>query len=122
MVTLRLPARLLHALHAKGITSLAQLGLSPDLEGLGFSPADAASLRRRLGLTWPQHGAMATVPVSLTTAQVASMLQLEPITITVWCRTGKLAAQRVGKAWRIPLAEVQRLLGAGVVGETKGDE
>lgn len=36
-----------------------------------------------------------------TPRQVAEQLQLQPRTITKWCREGKIDAVKVGRVWRI---------------------
>ncbi len=52
----------------------------------------------------------------LTVADVADRLRIDPETVRVWLRTGKLRGSRIGgkrAGWRIPESEVQRIaLGA----------
>ena len=56
----------------------------------------------------------------LTVAEVAAKLKVDPETVRVWLRTGKLRGTRLSRAagWRIPESEVIRLLR----GETKDQE
>lgn len=45
----------------------------------------------------------------MTVKEVAEVFEVEPLTVREWCRTGKIAAAKPGKAWRIPRSEVERL-------------
>ena len=49
----------------------------------------------------------------LTVQQVSEELQVHPATVRVWVRTGRLAAQRVGRVWRVRRSEVDRALRFG---------
>lgn len=51
----------------------------------------------------------------LTTAQVAQRLSLAEATIRAWLRAGKLLGVKVGKSWRVPKSELQRIIGSGSV-------
>lgn len=43
-------------------------------------------------------------------AEVAALLELRPVTIYRWCRTGRLPGIKLGKEWRIPRAALEDLL------------
>lgn len=38
---------------------------------------------------------------NLTTAQAATKLKVDPATIRRWCKSGRLTAERFGRAWMI---------------------
>ena len=48
----------------------------------------------------------------LTVAEAAGRLKVDPETVRVWLRSGKLKGNRLSRAagWRIPASEVERLL------------
>ena len=46
----------------------------------------------------------------MTVPQVAAQLSIHPATVRIWIKTGRLAAVRVGKEWRIRQSEVDRAL------------
>lgn len=46
----------------------------------------------------------------LTVEEVAALLDLRPVTIYRWCRAGRLAGVKIGKAWRIPRVALAALL------------
>ena len=49
----------------------------------------------------------------LTVADVADRLRIDPETVRVWLRTGKLRGSRIGgkrAGWRVPASEVERVL------------
>ena len=47
-------------------------------------------------------------PRYLTVAETARYLRIVPQTVYRWCRTGKLQALKIGKAWRIPAEQLER--------------
>ena len=47
----------------------------------------------------------------LTVAETAERLRVTPQTVYRWCRSGRLRAVKIGKAWRIPADELERSLG-----------
>ena len=52
----------------------------------------------------------------LTVAEAAERLRVDPETVRVWLRTGKLGGTRIGgkrAGWRIPESEVERVLRGG---------
>jgi excisionase family DNA binding protein len=51
----------------------------------------------------------------LTVAEVAGRLKVDPETVRVWLRAGKLQGTQLSRAagWRIPESEVERLLRGG---------
>ncbi len=52
----------------------------------------------------------------LTPRQVAALFQVDPKTVTRWCRAGKMTAVRLpGGHYRITRAEVERVIAAGAV-------
>src|SRR5690349_24808375 len=54
----------------------------------------------------------------LRSGEVAKRLGLHPLTVRRWVKEGKIAAVQVGREARIPITEVERLLGeqrAGLV-------
>ncbi len=56
----------------------------------------------------------------LTVADVADRLRIDPETVRVWLRTGKLRGSRIGgkrAGWRIPESEVQRIALGGEQGK-----
>ena len=56
----------------------------------------------------------------LTVADVADRLRIDPETVRVWLRTGKLRGSRIGgkrAGWRIPKSEVERLALGGEQGK-----
>lgn len=55
----------------------------------------------------------------LTVAQAAEQLQVHPETMRDWLRTGKLAGTLISRraGWRIPQAEVDRVLREGFGGK-----
>lgn len=59
----------------------------------------------------PDHS---TVPPSedpwLTVQQVSEELKLHPATVRSWVKTGRLAAVRAGRTWRLRRSEVDRAL------------
>jgi excisionase family DNA binding protein len=46
----------------------------------------------------------------LTVPQVSEELKLHPATVRVWIKTGRLAAVRAGRTWRVRRSEVDRAL------------
>ena len=46
----------------------------------------------------------------LTVPQVSSQLRIHPATVRIWIKTGRLAAVRVGREWRVRQSEVDRAL------------
>ena len=46
----------------------------------------------------------------LTVPQVSEELKLHPATVRVWINTGRLAAVRAGRTWRVRRSEVDRAL------------
>lgn len=48
----------------------------------------------------------------LTVPQVSQELKLHPATIRAWVNTGRLAAVRAGRTWRVRRSEVDRALRA----------
>lgn len=46
----------------------------------------------------------------LTVPQVSEELKLHPATIRAWVKTGRLAAVRAGRTWRVRRSEVDRAL------------
>jgi excisionase family DNA binding protein len=53
----------------------------------------------------------------LTVAEVAKRLRVHPVTLRAWLKAGKVHGVRMGgtrAGWRIPAAEVERVLRQGV--------
>lgn len=50
----------------------------------------------------------------LTPAEAAKALRVSTETVRRWCRRGAVRHHRVGGQWRIPRAEVERILREGV--------
>ena len=46
----------------------------------------------------------------LTVAQVSEELKLHPATVRAWVKSGRLAAVRAGRTWRVRRSEVERAL------------
>ena len=46
----------------------------------------------------------------LTVPQVSEQLKLHPATVRAWVKSGRLAAARAGRTWRVALSEVDRAL------------
>src|SRR5436305_10647454 len=46
----------------------------------------------------------------LTVPQVSEELKLHPATVRVWINTGRLAAVRAGRTWRVRRSEVDRAI------------
>jgi excisionase family DNA binding protein len=46
----------------------------------------------------------------LTVQQVSQELKLHPATVRQWVKTGRLAAVRAGRTWRVRRSEVERAL------------
>ena len=46
----------------------------------------------------------------LTVPQVSSQLRIHPATVRIWIKSGRLAAVRVGREWRVRQSEVDRAL------------
>ena len=46
----------------------------------------------------------------LTVPQVGSQLRIHPATVRIWIKSGRLAAVRVGREWRVRQSEVDRAL------------
>jgi excisionase family DNA binding protein len=46
----------------------------------------------------------------LTVPQVSAELKIHPATVRAWVKNGRLAAARVGRAWRVRRSEVDRAL------------
>ena len=46
----------------------------------------------------------------LTVPQVSAQLRIHPATVRIWIKTGRLAAVRVGREWRVRQSEVDRAL------------
>jgi excisionase family DNA binding protein len=49
----------------------------------------------------------------LTVPQVSEELKLHPATVRSWVKTGRLAAVRAGRTWRVRRSEVDRALLSG---------
>jgi putative resolvase len=47
----------------------------------------------------------------LRSGEVAKRLGLHPLTVRRWVKEGKVAAVQIGREARIPITEVERLLG-----------
>lgn len=45
-----------------------------------------------------------------TLEETAEYLKVDPRTITRWISSGKLKAAKIGREWRIPKSEIERLL------------
>ncbi|HLS02384.1 MAG TPA: helix-turn-helix domain-containing protein [Beutenbergiaceae bacterium] len=56
-------------------------------------------------------------PRFLTVAEVAEMVRVSKMTVYRMVHSGELPAIRVGKSFRVPYEEVERLLGETVDGE-----
>lgn len=54
-----------------------------------------------------------------TPAELAAALGLAPLTVTKFCRDGRIASIKVGKLYRIPDSEFARVLREGVPRETE---
>ena len=55
--------------------------------------------------------------------EVAEMLQFSEQTIRDWVRSGRIRAARPGaRAWRIPRAEVDRLMAQFDIGDLSGEQ
>lgn len=48
----------------------------------------------------------------LTTQQVAEHLQLNERTVTLWLRNNRLRGYKLGKEWRVSMADLQNFIGA----------
>jgi excisionase family DNA binding protein len=46
----------------------------------------------------------------LTVPQVSAQLRIHPATVRIWIKSGRLAAVRVGREWRVRQSEVDRAL------------
>ncbi len=46
----------------------------------------------------------------LTVPQVGSQLRIHPATVRIWIKSGRLAAVRVGREWRVRQSDVDRAL------------
>lgn len=46
----------------------------------------------------------------LTVSEAAQLLRLKPKTIRLWLETGRLRGFKVGRQWRIPVSELERLI------------
>lgn len=53
---------------------------------------------------------MADEPQVMTAEQAAAYLQLDPETVRVLLRQGKMPGNRIGRRWRIPKADVDAYL------------
>lgn len=40
--------------------------------------------------------------------ELADRWRMQPRTVSRWCRTGKIRAEKWGRVWRIPMDEVHR--------------
>jgi len=61
----------------------------------------------------PDHTAPTPTPGDdpwLTVPQVSEELKLHPATVRSWVKTGRLAAVRAGRTWRVRRSEVDRAL------------
>lgn len=124
-----LPLRIRKVLKAFGIVTRADLLLrEPDLLALGLTSRDVGLVRVRLGLRSAPESPAAPAPESpaapapfadgltvggpelWTTRQVADYLSLHRRTVANWCAAGRLSAIKLGDDWRVPRAEVQRLV------------
>lgn len=113
------PPRINRLLRAAGISTRAQLVARLDDLTEILSDYDARLVRRELDWRPPafELSAAGDAPAGVggpelwTTRQVADFLQLHSRTVAHWCRSGRVAAVRLGAAWRIPRAEVARLVG-----------
>lgn len=116
-----LPLRIRKVLKAFGIVTRADLLLrEPDLLALGLTSRDVGLVRVRLGLRSAPESPAAPAPFAdgltvggpelWTTRQVADYLSLHRRTVANWCAAGRLSAIKLGDDWRVPRAEVQRLV------------
>ncbi len=48
----------------------------------------------------------------LTIREIATRLRVDPVTVRVWCRQGRLKAVRAGKNWRIKPEDVEEFIRA----------
>jgi len=58
----------------------------------------------------PEHPTAPEDDPWLTVPQVSEELKLHPATVRVWINTGRLAAVRAGRTWRVRRSEVDRAL------------
>lgn len=56
-------------------------------------------------------------PLFYTAEEVARLIRVSEQTVRLWIREGKLPARRFGRNWRIPTADVQRILAEGLPDE-----
>ena len=52
--------------------------------------------------------------IVLTTQQAAEALQVSELTLTKWLRSGRIKGAKVGRNWRIPESEIQRVSSEGL--------
>lgn len=57
----------------------------------------------------------------LTVPQVSAELKLNPATVRLWARSGRLGAVRVGNAWRVRRSDLERALGLNPSQSTAAD-
>lgn len=46
----------------------------------------------------------------MTTEQAGAQLQINPATVRLWLRTGRLKGRRFGGRWRVSISDVERML------------
>ena len=63
---------------------------------------------------------MATAETPRTVAQAATELALSPVTVRAWIGQRRIGFVRLGRAIRIPAAEIARLLETGYVPPRRG--
>jgi len=49
------------------------------------------------------------VPKLLSTRKVGEQLDVSPRTVSRWIREGRIKAVKLGRVWRVPVSEVQRV-------------
>ena len=76
------------------------------LDHTGGDRAAAASLT--LAAVMVERGHTAPPPTSLTAAEVAARLRINPKTIYAMCRDRRIRCYRAGRSVRIPVEEIER--------------
>lgn len=61
-------------------------------------------------------------PMVYTPREVSKILGVSYITVTRWCRAGRIRALKLGHQWRISEEEVDRIISEGVPQEEQNDE
>ncbi len=56
----------------------------------------------------------------LTVDEAARLFKVTPTTIRRWCLSGRIPAFKIGRAWRIPIAALERLINTS--SESQRDE